>query len=152
MADEYDDMSDEEQGIQHINDDDIGCYGYGYSSSGVSKFTTVLIDNIFPTAKTSIIGKEVGEFELLTSSSVWKLKKVVIHSDIENFYDLLFEGASVMSRCQKAQSYFYVGVWWDDLMMLKAKVSYTFFWNVLTSSVVTMFAPTKGPLTFPFFE
>ena len=47
MADEYDDMSDEEQGIQHINDDDIGCYGYGYSSSGVSKFTTVLIDNIF---------------------------------------------------------------------------------------------------------
>ena len=65
-----DDMSDEEQGIQHINDDDIGCYGYGYSGSGVSKFTTVLIDNIFPTAKTSIIGKEVGEFELLTSSSV----------------------------------------------------------------------------------
>ena len=80
------------------------------------------------------------------------MKKVVIHSDIENFYDLLFEGASVMSRCQKAQSYLYVGVWWDDLMMLKAKVSYTFFWNVLTSSVVTMFAPTKGPLTFPFFE
>jgi len=70
VADEYDDMSDEEQGIQHINDDDIGCYGYGYSGSGVSKFTTVLIDNIFPTAKTSIIGKEVGEFELLTSSSV----------------------------------------------------------------------------------
>lgn len=71
VADEYDDFSDEEQGMQHINDDEIGYGGcYGYSGSGVSKFTTVLIDNIFPTAKTSIIGKEVGEFELLTSSSV----------------------------------------------------------------------------------
>ena len=75
MADEYDDFSDEEQGMQHINDDEIGYGGcYGYSGSGVSKFTTVLIDNIFPTAKTSIIGKEVGEFELLTSSSVWNKK------------------------------------------------------------------------------
>ena len=73
VADEYEDLSDEEQGIQHFNDDDIGYGGcYGYGSSGVSKFTTVLIDNIFPTAKTSIIGKEVGEFELLTSSSVWR--------------------------------------------------------------------------------
>ena len=71
MADEYDDLSDEEQGIQHFNDDDIGYGGcYGYTGNGVSKFTTVLIDNIFPTSKTSIIGKEVGEFELLTSSSV----------------------------------------------------------------------------------
>ena len=70
VTDEYDDLSDEELGIQHFNDDDVGCYGY--SNSGVSKFTTVLIDNMFPTSKTSIIGKEVGEFELLTSSSVWK--------------------------------------------------------------------------------
>ena len=69
VTDEYDDLSDEELGIQHFNDDDVGCYGY--SNSGVSKFTTVLIDNMFPTSKTSIIGKEVGEFELLTSSSVW---------------------------------------------------------------------------------
>ena len=71
-ADEYEDLSDEEQGIQSFNDDDIGyggCYGSG-PGGGVSKFTTVLIDNIFPTSKTSIIGKEVGEFELLTSSSV----------------------------------------------------------------------------------
>ena len=68
VADEYDDLSDEEQGMQHY-DDDIGCYGYT-GSTGVSKFTTVLMENIFPTAKTSIIGKEVGEFELLTSSSV----------------------------------------------------------------------------------
>ena len=75
VADEYDDLSDEEQGIQHFNDDDIGysgCYGYGGPGERVSKFTTVLIDNIFPTARTSIIGKEVGEFELLTSSSVWE--------------------------------------------------------------------------------
>ena len=51
MADEYDDLSDEEQGIQHFNDDDIGYGGcYGYTGNGVSKFTTVLIDNIFPTA------------------------------------------------------------------------------------------------------
>ena len=69
VTDEYDDLSDEELGIQHFNDDDVGCYGY--SNSGVSKITTVLIDNMFPTSKTSIIGKEVGEFELLTSSSVW---------------------------------------------------------------------------------
>ena len=96
VADEYDDFSDEEQGMQHINDDEIGYGGcYGYSGSGVSKFTTVLIDNIFPTAKTSIIGKEVGEFELLTSSSVWNKK--VIHSDIERIL--------ILSRCQKAQSY-----------------------------------------------
>ena len=73
-ADEYEDFSDEEQGIQSFNDDDIGyggCYNSGsFGGGGVSKFTTVLIDNIFPTSKTSIIGKEVGEFELLTSSSV----------------------------------------------------------------------------------
>ena len=101
MADEYDDLSDEEQGIQHFNDDDIGYGGcYGYTGNGVSKFTTVLIDNIFPTAKTSIIGKEVGEFELLTSSSVWNKK--VIHSDIESIL--------ILSRCQKAQSYLVVDI------------------------------------------
>ena len=71
VVDDYDDFSDEEGGIHHFTDEDIGYGGcYGNTGSGVSKFTTVLIDNIFPTAKTSVIGKDVGEFELLTSSSV----------------------------------------------------------------------------------
>ena len=71
MVDEYDDYSDEEQGTHNFIDEEGG-YGscYGNVGSGVSKFTTGLIDNIFPNSKTSIIGKEVGEFELLTSSNV----------------------------------------------------------------------------------
>ena len=72
--DDYDDLSDEEQGMQHFADDEIGyggCFGgAGSGSGGVSKYTNALIDNMFPTAKTSVIGKDVGEFELLTSSSV----------------------------------------------------------------------------------
>lgn len=71
MVDEFEEFSDEEQGIINFTDEEIGYGGcYGSTGSGVSKFTTVLIDNIFPTAKTSVIGKDVGEFELLTSSSV----------------------------------------------------------------------------------
>ena len=75
VIDEYDEYSDDEVTIHGYLDDDVGyggCYGGGTSSSdGMgSKLTNAIIDNIFPTAKTSVIGKDVGEFELLTSSSV----------------------------------------------------------------------------------
>ena len=72
--DDYDDVSDDEEGMQNFVDDETGyggCFGVsGSGGGGVSKYTNALMDNIFPSAKTSVIGKDVGEFELLTSSSV----------------------------------------------------------------------------------
>ena len=73
LGEDYDDLSDDEQGMQNYIDDEVGyggCFGVTGSGGGVSKYTNALIDNMFPTAKTSVIGKDVGEFELLTSSSV----------------------------------------------------------------------------------